>query len=312
MMHRYLTQLPQASRLFGRRCNKLSSLPPRKCFGGLAAGGMTVGGVMMLNNTTRCDGETCVAKQEPSMAAKCFAEAIGTGLIVIGGCGIVCAGKYVNPAISPMMMSSIWGVSVALAVYTTRDVSGGHLNPAVTAALAANGKCPASTVLPYWLSQTAGAAAAGAVNYIIFGKAIKSWEALEGIKRGSPGSHVSFNGAFGMVPNDKVVCIPRAFAAEIWMTAVLAYVIFALGDEDNKTVPSGAAPALVGATVTTLVGIFGPVTGCGMNPARDLGPRLVTAAAGWGPAARSPGWWIYTAGPILGGVLGGAFYKATN
>jgi len=50
-----------------------------------------------------------------------------------------------------------------------------------------------------------------------------------------------------------------------------------------------------------LVGMFGPVTGCGMNPARDLGPRLITALAGWKGAAFSPGWPIYTVGPLIGG-----------
>ena len=65
----------------------------------------------------------------------------------------------------------------------------------------------------------------------------------------------------------------------------------------------------MGAAVTTLVSVFGPVTGCGMNPARDLGPRLVTLLAGWGAAATTS-WWIYTLGPVMGGVLGGMTYQA--
>ena len=86
------------------------------------------------------------------------------------------------------------------------------------------------------------------------------------------------------------------------------FTIFALTDE-KKSVPSGAAPALIGTTVTALAAQFAPVTGCGMNPARDLGPRLVTAATGWGPAAWHPAWWVYSAGPIIGAVLGGATYN---
>lgn len=61
-------------------------------------------------------------------------------------------------------------------------------------------------------------------------------------------------------------------------------------------------------SVATLVAIFGPVTGCGMNPARDIGPRVVTAMAGWGAVARSRGWWVYTIGPVVGAVSGGAAY----
>lgn len=53
---------------------------------------------------------------------------------------------------------------------------------------------------------------------------------------------------------------------------------------------------------------FAPVTGCGMNPARDLGPRLVTLLTGWKGSALSRGWWVYTVGPIIGAVAGGAAY----
>merc|ERR1712107_846050 len=66
-------------------------------------------------------------------------------------------------------------------------------------------------------------------------------------------------------------------------------------------------PVLIGSVVAVLITIFGPLTGCGMNPARDLGPRLVSFAAGWGSVAWSH-WWIYTLGPVVGAVLGGAFY----
>jgi glycerol uptake facilitator-like aquaporin len=84
--------------------------------------------------------------------------------------------------------------------------------------------------------------------------------------------------------------------------------VFAITDP-NKTVPDAAGPVLVGGTVATLILGVAPLTGCGMNPARDLGPRLVTAAVGWGGAAMSPGFWIYTAGPFAGAVLGGALYN---
>ena len=74
-------------------------------------------------------------------------------------------------------------------------------------------------------------------------------------------------------------------------------------------VAPAAQPALIGATVTTLICTFGPVTGCGMNPARDLGPRLVTLLiGGWGTAAASYAW-IYSLGPLIGGPLGMYAYR---
>jgi len=59
-----------------------------------------------------------------------------------------------------------------------------------------------------------------------------------------------------------------------------------------------------------LLTTFAPLTGCGLNPARDLGPRLVTWYAGWGAQALES-WWVYTIGPLIGGVLGGTLYQAS-
>lgn len=80
-----------------------------------------------------------------------------------------------------------------------------------------------------------------------------------------------------MVPNTALLGVAGAFVAEVWMTAILMFVILGIGDEAAGSVPAAAQPALVGATVTTLICTFGPVTGCGMNPARDLGPREAPA-----------------------------------
>merc|ERR1712217_301858 len=118
----------------------------------------------------------------------------------------------------------------------------------------------------------------------------------------------TFAGAFGMVPNTALLSPIGAVLAEIWATAVFVFLVFAATD-DNGTVPKDAAPFLIGGTAGALITIYGPLTGCGLNPQRALGPRLVTALAGWGSVAWSS-WWVYTLGPIVGAVLGGAFYCA--
>lgn len=91
---------------------------------------------------------------------------------------------------------------------------------------------------------------------------------------------------------------------------MLTFMVFAFSDPSNAQMLANAVPWLVGGVVMLLVAQFGPITGCGMNTARDLGPRAVIAMAGWGPAAMSSGWWVYSIGPIIGAVIGGAGYDA--
>ena len=86
-----------------------------------------------------------------SLFQKCVAEGLGTFMIVGGGCGAVCAAKFANYSLSPLGISLTFGACVTMAIYTTRDVSGAHLNPAITAALAINKPeaCSPKIVLPY-------------------------------------------------------------------------------------------------------------------------------------------------------------------
>lgn len=244
----------------------------------------------------------------PSLITKCLAEAIGVGIIVSGGCGVVSAGKYAGANVGLFGGAAVWGMSVMLAVFATRAISGAHLNPAVTAGLVAINAAPIEEAPFYVAAQCAGGAVAGLMNYLVFSSGIAAFETSAGIVRGTAASVASFNGAFGMVPNTALLGVGGAFVAEVWMTSILMFLILAIGDANTGSVPSSAAPALVGATVTMLISTFGPVTGCGMNPARDLGPRLVTALTGWGAAATTS-WYIYTFGPVLGAVLGAMAYQ---
>lgn len=244
---------------------------------------------------------------------KCLAEALGTFMLVGGGCGVVCAIRYANLPANPMTVPVIFGLAVTLAIYSTGDISGAHINPAMTAAFAVNRpeSFPKAYALPYMAAQMLGATAAGAINYLLYNRGIKALESSEKIIRGTKGSASSFNGAFGMIPNP--ILMPQTWLvvlAEFAMTSALSFTIFALTDEESS-VPPSAAPALIGATVTGLVAQFAPVTGCGMNPARDLGPRIITAFCGWGKEALSKAWWAYTVGPMAGAVFGGALYNYT-
>ena len=146
------------------------------------------------------------------------------------------------------------------------------------------------------------------MNYAVFASGIAAMEAGEAIVRGTAASTASFAGAFGMVPNPALIGPVGALVAEIWMTGLLLFLIAAITDAAAGSVADAAAPALIGTSVAVLIGTFGGVTGCGMNPARDLGPRLVTLATGWGGAALTS-WWVYTLGPLIGAPLGMYAYR---
>ena len=260
----------------------------------------------------------------PSLAVRCLAEAVGTAIIVQGGCGCVAALKYAGANFTTFGLATTWGATVALAVYATRAISGAHLNPAVTTALVANDYYEAVVVgggeisrdlrarieeAPLYIgSQLLGATVAGAINYVLFSAGIAASEAAASITRGTAASTASFAGAFGMVPNTALMGAGGAFVAEVYMTAILLFMISAITDGSTGSVPDAAAPAAIGATVAMLICTFGPVTGCGMNPARDLGPRAVTLLTGWGSAALTS-WWVYTLGPLVGGAIGVAAYR---
>merc|ERR1712139_507646 len=103
---------------------------------------------------------------------------------------------------------------------------------------------------------------------------------------------------------------------EAWGTLILSFVIFALTNERNKVFGDGARPGLpflIGATVSVLLALYAPITQAGWNPARDFGPRLVAAMAGWGPVAipgPRNGFWVYILGPLMGAPVGA--YLAEN
>ena len=150
------------------------------------------------------------------------------------------------------------------------------------------------------------------------------FEAQEGLVRGQPGSEraaMVFGEYFpnpALVGTDAVahalVSPLAATLVEAFGTAVLAFVIFALTDPDNRAAPgANLAPFCIGFTVAVLISLFAPSTQAGWNPARDLGPRLVALALGWGEIALpGPRWGFlaYLVGPLVGGPVGGWLYVA--
>jgi MIP family channel proteins len=258
-----------------------------------------------------------------------LAEAIGTGMIVLFGCGSVCSslsGAYKGI----WQVATVWGFGVALAIYSTADASGAHLNPAITLAFwivrpEAHGMTPIKALL-YVLAQFAGAILCGAINLGIYASTITAYERKIKCTRGDPCSIKSAK-AFGeYFPNPDLslewgdgpynqddVSVMYALVVEAWGTLILAFVIFGITNSKNMCLDCGGGrpgvPFMIGCTVAVLLALYAPITQAGWNPARDFGPRIVAAMAGWGkvaiPGPRN-GFWIYIVGPCIGAPIGAA------
>jgi len=250
-------------------------------------------------------------------------EFVGTFILVFFGCGSVTAAVTTGAAAGVFEVAIIWGLGIATAIYLTAALSGAHLNPAVTISLAAWGDFPGWLVPGYIATQIAGAIAASALIFVIFGGAIHEFEGKAGIVRGQPGSEASAMVFGEYFPNPSGrplsqanparMSQARAFIAEVAGTALLLLVIFCATDVRNTDRPQILTAATIGLTVTMLISLLGPLTMACFNPARDFGPRLFSSVAGWGTVpftANGNGWLtVYIIAPIVGGLLGGGIYR---
>jgi glycerol uptake facilitator protein len=271
--------------------------------------------------------------EQPTLARKCLAEFVGTYMLILFGCGAVHASILTGAQSGLWQVAIVWGVAIMLAVYTVGAISGAHINPAITLALAVWGKFPRQFVLPYVLAQLAGAFVAAATLFVLFNPYLKARELERHVVRGGPGSEITAmcygeyfpspgplsnaEGPYSVDAHERLnalVSEPVAFLAELLGTLVLALVVFAVTDERNADgPPRGLAPVFIGLTVAALISVIAPLTQACFNPARDLGPRLFAFLAGWGPIAlpgpRGTGFLtVYIIAPILGAILGSGLY----
>lgn len=245
-------------------------------------------------------------------------ELLGTFFLVFFGTSSVAVAVVSGAYSGLFQVAVIWGVGVTLAIYATRHLSCAHLNPAVTLAMVASGRMKSSKLPVYFAAQFIGAMLAACLVLVLFGPSISAMEAAAGIVRGEPASVKSAMMFGEYFPNPGVSGIVAgkglAFLAEAVSTMILVTLIFLLTEGCNLGKPSDeSAPVLIGATVALLICLFAPLTQCGMNPARDFGPRLVSYLAGWGSVAiPGPGggaFLVYVLGPLAGGLAAAALFK---
>ena len=236
------------------------------------------------------------------------AEFLGTFVLIVFGTGVVAQvvlsggshGGYLS-------INLAWGIAVTMAVYASAGVSGAHLNPAVTVALAVHRGFPWRKVVPYCAAQLAGAFAGAAVAFATYREA---FDHFDGGLRQVTGAKATA-GIFATYPQAFLSNVPGGLVDQIVGTALLLLLVLALGDGRNFAAEPRLQPVLVGAAVVLIGMTFGFNAGYAINPARDLGPRLFTLTAGWGAEVFRAGngwWWVPIVGPLIGGVAGGFVY----
>ncbi len=163
---------------------------------------------------------------------------------------------------------------------------------------------PWRKVLPYCAAQVAGAFVASAIVFATYHEALV---ALAGEVRDQ-----STAGIWATYPQE-FLSLTGGLIDQIVGTALLVGCVFAIGDKRNLNAPAFVGAIGVGLLVLLIGMTFGFNAGYAINPARDFGPRLFTAVAGWGTDVFRWGdgwWWVPIVGPLVGGVIGGCVYNA--
>ncbi|XP_066984341.1 aquaporin-9-like isoform X1 [Macrobrachium rosenbergii] len=248
-----------------------------------------------------------------------LAEFLGTFILVLFGDASVAQSVLTNKANGDFFAINWgWGLAVVLGVLVSGGVSGGHINPAVTLAMAIWGKHPWAKVPVYMVAQYLGAFFASCMVYAVYLNALDAFEpekslATAGIWATYPGAMTNINGT---VITD-FLSSGNGLADQVVGTMLLLICVCAITDSRNMEVPKYLIPLFVGFTVVNIGICFGFNCGYAINPARDLAPRLFTLIAGWGgdtfKASTFEGivwWWVPIVGPHIGAVLGVAIYLA--
>ncbi|MFC9975490.1 MIP/aquaporin family protein [Spirillospora sp. NPDC127200] len=246
----------------------------------------------------------------PSLAREMSAEFAGTLILILFGVGVVAqvtAGNITgeNTLGDHDSIAWAWGIAVVLGVYVSAAISGGHINPAVTFALAVTRRFPWSKVAPYVLAQTLGAFVAAL---------IVRWNYTEVLAKADPGHTIKSQGVFSTLPGNGTLPVGTwgAFRDQIIGTAILLFVVLALTDARNRPPLANLTPVAIGLLVVAIGMAWGTDAGYAINPARDFGPRLAQFLTGYGGAWRDQYgdlyFWVPIVGPLVGGVVGAFLY----
>lgn len=207
---------------------------------------------------------------------KYIAEFIGTFALVFCGTGAIIINEISNGAVTHIGIAITFGLIVMSMIYAVGDVSGAHLNPAVTIGFRLAGRMKSKDVFPYIIAQLMGAMVASGILFFLFPEANTMGETL---------------------PSGSVM---QTFILEIILTYFLMFVIINVATGSKET--GLLAGVAIGGVVLLEAMFAGPVTGASMNPARSIAPACF--------AMNFQHLWIYILAPILGSVLAVVSWKA--
>ena len=236
---------------------------------------------------TAADARAAIAAESGSSDATApatwraaLAEALGTFALVFAGTGAVVVEAQTG-ALGHVGVALTFGLVVMAAIYAVGEVSGDHINPAVTVAFWASGRFPGARVWPYVAAQVAGALVASVVVALLFpgvatlGQTVPAGTALQSL------------------------------GLEAVLTSLLMFVI--LGVAVGAREVGLLAGVAIGGVVAFEAMMGGPISGASMNPARSLGPALVGLATGTSDPSSL---WVYLVGPVAGALLAVPAYRA--
>lgn len=221
------------------------------------------------------------------MAKKMIAEALGTLILVLFGCG---AAVLMGGHIGMLGIALAFGLSIVAAAYGIGAISGAHLNPAVSLGMAMAGRMSFADFVAYAVAQIAGAVLGAGILYLIATGKADYVIAVNGL--GQNGYGPGYLGEYAL---------SAALIFEAVMTFIFVTVILGVTE---KTAPGAMAGLAIGLTLTGihLVGI--DVTGVSVNPARSIGPALFVGGKALAQL------WVFIVAPLAGGAVAGLVYKA--
>lgn len=248
--------------------------------------------------------------KEKGLMAALIGEVFGTFILILLGDGVVA-----NVGLAPRLASGAynwntivwgWAFAVIVAVFVSAGVSGAHLNPAVTLAMAVKRGFPWGKVLPYILAQMVGAFLGAAAVYLVYSDGLIAAK-MPNVWCTGPGSVFgeAFWGGLGSgVAKSGSYSLLTASIAEIFGTAVLLWGVLASGDSKNTGLMHNLGPFLVGGTVLAVGLSLGGPSGYAINPARDFAPRVFGTIVGTQGLFSDIYFLVPLIMPIIGAVIG--------